>query len=234
MLKLRNKFKEKKIWFITGTDTNVGKTIITSLILKIGLKYGYNTIGYKPVSSGNIVRTKQKFNSDVITLKKYSSIQLKNHEINPFFFTGNEAPHILSKKQKIPIDMTIMSEKLKIIKNQSNWIVIEGAGGLYTPLSDKYTFLDWIKKEKLPIILVIGLKLGCINHAILTKNCILQENQLLFGWIANHIMPTKQDTKEYIYTLTKHLGTSPLGEIPYYSNIKKIYCKNIEINLIQQ
>lgn len=223
------KNNKKKIWFIAGTDTNVGKTIISSYILKIGINKGYNTIGYKPVASGSIRTALGVQNLDVITLKKYSTIKMSDKVINPFFFKHEGPPHILSHKRKEKISMHIMSERLDLIRSKSNWIVIEGAGGLYTPLSNTDTFSNWVKKENLPIILVIGIKLGCINHAITTKNSISKDNLFLFGWIANHISPLNQYSKEYIVTLKKYLGNNFLGEIPYNLNMKYSYHNNINI-----
>jgi len=122
-----------------------------------------------------------------------------------------------------------MSKQLNVLKKYSNWIVIEGAGGLYTPLSDTDTFSDWVKKEKLPIILVIGIKLGCINHAIAIKKALFKDNLLFFGWIANHIIPSNKYSKEYINTLKNHLGKKFLGEIPHNLNMNVSYHNYINV-----
>ncbi|CAL4043032.1 dethiobiotin synthase [Buchnera aphidicola] len=217
-------------WFITGTDTNVGKTIVGSLLLKYAKKLGYQTVGYKPVSSG-VKKIYEKFkNNDAMTLQKFSSIKLKYEEINPFCFREQAAPHILSAKNNINISFKKLSLGLSELKRQSNWILIEGAGGWYTPLSNKNTYADWVLQEKIPVILVVGIKLGCINHAILTNHAILKYNLHFSGWIANNIFPKKKFHKENILTLKKYLQAPFLGEIPYFKNIKKIY--NYDLSLI--
>lgn len=213
-------------WFVTGTDTNVGKTIVSSILLKNAAKLGYQTAGYKPVSSGVKKTCKEYKNNDALILQKLSSINLKYEEINPFCFHEKAAPNILSAQYNIKISFEKLSFGLSKLKKKSNWILIEGVGGWYTPLSNNKTYADWVNKEKLPVILVVGIKLGCINHAILTNNAILKHNLNFSGWIANNVIPKSKFHKENILTLKNFLQAPFLGEIPYFKNIKKVYsCK---------
>ncbi|WP_295164471.1 dethiobiotin synthase [uncultured Buchnera sp.] len=228
----------KKI-FITGTDTGIGKTTVSSILLKKANELGYKTAGYKPISSGikkrkiissTTKRNKYKFiNRDTIILKENSSVLLDYKEVNPISFSGNTPPHILSLIQKKVIRKKVLSLGLQHISQKSNWILIEGAGGWYTPLSEKYTFSDWVKEEKLEIIFVVGIKLGCINHAILTEKAILSENLTCLGWIANNIVPKNKYTSYYIQTLLSYIKSPLLGTIPYLKNKHKIDIKKIKI-----
>ncbi|QCI24929.1 dethiobiotin synthase [Buchnera aphidicola (Rhopalosiphum padi)] len=228
----------KKI-FITGTDTGIGKTTVSSILLKKANELGYKTAGYKPISSGTkkrkiissrINKNRHKFiNQDAIILKENSSVLLDYKEVNPISFSGNIPPHILSLIQKKVIRKKDLSLGLQHISQKSNWILIEGAGGWYTPLSEKNTFSDWVKEEKLEIIFVVGIKLGCINHAILTEKAILSENLTCLGWIANNIAPKNKYTSYYIQTLLSYIKSPLLGTIPYLKNKHTINIKKIKI-----
>ncbi|HMI76739.1 MAG TPA: dethiobiotin synthase, partial [Buchnera sp. (in: enterobacteria)] len=165
--------------------------------------------------------------------KKFSSVILSYKDINPFSFMLESSPHILSIHQNITIDFQKLSLGLSVLKKTSNFIIIEGAGGWYTPLSNIQTYADWVKVEKLPVILIVGIKLGCINHAILTQNAILSSNLFFSGWIANTITPKIKFYQETIMTLKKYLTPPLLGEIPYIKNINNISDININIRLPQ-
>ncbi|QCO70846.1 dethiobiotin synthase [Buchnera aphidicola] len=220
-----------KKFFITGTDTNVGKTIASSILLKKAAAFGYKTAGYKPISSGHQKKTCNFLNNDATILKKSSSIILSEKEVNPISFFENAPPHILSKFQKKNIKKIELSLGLKNITKKSNWILVEGAGGWYTPLSDKETFSDWVKKEKLTVIIIVAIKLGCINHAILTEKAIISEKITCGGWIANNIFPKDKYNMYYIQTLLSYIKSPFLGEIPYLNNKNKINVKKIKIKL---
>ncbi|CAL4322017.1 dethiobiotin synthase [Buchnera aphidicola] len=218
-------------WFITGTDTNIGKTVVSSLLLRNAKKLGYRTAGYKPVASGIKKKYKNFKNNDALIFQKLSSIKLKYEEINPFCFYEKAAPHILSIKHNIKISFEKLSLGLSELKKKSNWILIEGAGGWYTPLSHHITYADWVFQENLPVILVVAIKLGCINHAILTSHAILKYNLNFSGWIANNIKPIEKFHKENILTLKKYLKAPFLGEIPYFQDMKKIYTCEVPLIL---
>ncbi|QCI22737.1 dethiobiotin synthase [Buchnera aphidicola] len=220
-----------KKFFITGTDTNVGKTIASSILLKKAAASGYKTAGYKPISSGNQKKSCNFSNNDATILKKSSSIKLSEKEVNPISFFENAPPHILSKFQKKNIKQTELSLGLKNITQKSNWILVEGAGGWYTPLSHKETFSNWVKKEKLTVIIIVAIKLGCINHAILTEKAIISEKITCGGWIANNIFPKDKYNIYYIQTLLNYIESPFLGEIPYLNNKNKINLKKIKIKL---
>ncbi|XBC41542.1 MAG: dethiobiotin synthase [Buchnera aphidicola (Kaburagia rhusicola rhusicola)] len=219
----------KHCWFVTGTDTNVGKTICTVLLLILAKNSGYHAIGYKPVASGS--NKKNGKNNDAILLQRFSTIKLTYSEINPFFFPESISPHFASKKYSIPICIKKLSLGLHNLKEKSNYVLVEGAGGWHTPLSEKITFSHWVIKEKLSVILVIGIKLGCINHAILTQQAILDSGVTFLGWIVNYLSPINKYDFEYIIILKKHLKSQFLGYVKYFKNLDKLYTSDITIIL---
>jgi dethiobiotin synthetase len=220
-----------KKFFITGTDTNIGKTIASSILLKKATQAGYKTIGYKPVSSGCEKKSHEFLNNDATLLRENSSIKLSCREINPISFIENAPPHILSQFQENIIKKEHLSFGLKNIIKKSNWIIVEGAGGWYTPLSYQDTFSDWVKQEKLTVIIVVAIKLGCINHAILTEKAIIAEQVKCGGWIANNIYPKDKYNLYYIQTLFSSIKAPLLGIIPYLEDTKKINFQSIKIKL---
>ncbi|CAL4321419.1 ATP-dependent dethiobiotin synthetase BioD [Buchnera aphidicola (Thelaxes suberi)] len=223
----------KHNWFITGTDTNVGKTIFSNILLKIGKNKGYKTIGYKPISSYASNNTIN--HTDIEILKKNSMVSFPNEIINPFNFNESAPPHFISKRIKKHIDPNIISKNLDILRKKSNWIVIEGAGGWHTPISDTILYSDWVYEKKIPVILVIGIKLGCINHAILTSEAIINKKLILFGWISNNINTITRYNKEYLFYLKKNIKAPFLGHIPFlnkknsfqYNEVLSIFDKSI-------
>ncbi len=132
-------------------------------------------------------------------------------------------PHIASTATNQKIALSALSQGLQQLEKKANWLVIEGTGGWFTPLSDNTTFADWVEQEKLPVILVVGIKLGCINHALLTAMAIQHAKLPLAGWVANNILPVEsQWHKEYMATLQRQLLPSPLlGSIPYLEQVEQ-------------
>lgn len=220
-----------KKYFVTGTDTNVGKTFISRILLRTANKYGYKTAGYKPIASGNYIKKYGFKNKDAVILQENSSICLKYREVNPFCFYENAPPHILSHILSKNINKQSLSLGLYKLTQKSNWILIEGAGGWYTPISYHNTFSEWVQDEKLIVILVIGIKLGCINHAILTEKAILSDKIICAGWIANILSPQEKYQTEYIETLLNYIQSPLLGIVPYIKDYRKTKTQNINIRL---
>ncbi|CAL4320931.1 dethiobiotin synthase [Buchnera aphidicola] len=218
-----------KKWFLTGTDTNVGKTIVSGIILKKASNIGFNTAGYKPIASGCIKQMKHFKNYDAVYLKKNSTVQLTYEKINPFFVNNNFPPNFFfDNDQKISLKK--ISHHLQYIEKLSNWIIIEGVGGWYTPIYKKIKLSDWVKKENLPVIIVVAIKLGCINHAILTYKAIIQCGLKCSGWYANFMKNTKNSLK-YINTIKRYMNIPFLGIIPHIHNIHNFSVENINIIL---
>lgn len=206
-------------WFVTGTDTDVGKTWVSCGLLQAAARLNYRAVGYKPVASGSEMTIDGLRNSDALALQEHSNVVLSYHIVNPVTLVEATSPHIAADIEGRVIELAELSSGLRKLEKLSDWILIEGAGGWYTPLSAKYTFADWVEQEKLPVILVVGVKLGCINHALLTAQAILQRGLPLVGWVGNSILPVARRHTEYMVTLQNLLPAPLLGVVPYLSGV---------------
>lgn len=207
-----------KRWFVTGTDTEVGKTVASCALLQAARQAGYRTAGYKPVASGSEMTAEGIRNGDALALQRNSSVALRYEQVNPLAFVEPTSPHIVSAEAGRPIEFATLSAGLRALESRADWVQVEGAGGWYTPLSANATFADWVVRERLPVILVVGIKLGCINHALLTAQAVQAAGLCLAGWIANDIAPPGRRHREYLATLASLLPAPLLGEIPYLEN----------------
>ncbi len=204
-----------KRWFVTGTDTEVGKTVASCALLQAAAAAGYRCAGYKPVASGCEVTAQGLRNEDALALQKYSRVVLPYEVVNPLAFREPTSPHIVSAEEQRPIAFSTLSRGLETIVQQSDWVLTEGAGGWFTPLSADSTYADWVVQQQLPVILVVGVKLGCINHAMLTAQAVQRSDLPLVGWIANTILPPGRRHLEYMETLRQRIPAPLLGEIPH-------------------
>jgi len=210
--------KMKKTFFITGTDTEVGKTVATTAFLQAAAQAGFSTAGYKPVASGSEMTAEGARNSDALALQANSSLALSYDEVNPCTFLEPTSPHIVSQLEQRPIALETLSAGLRHLQPKADWTVVEGAGGWFTPLSEQHTFADWVVREQLPVVLVVGMRLGCINHALLTAQAVAQSGLKLVGWIANDVQETGKHHQAYLATLARMLPAPMLGEIPFLNN----------------
>ncbi|EOI3567481.1 dethiobiotin synthase [Cronobacter dublinensis] len=202
-------------WFITGTDTEVGKTIASCALLEAAKAAGHRAVGYKPVASGSEMTPEGLRNSDALALRRHSSVALGYEQVNPLTFEEPTSPHIASQEEGRAIDFTVLSAGLRALESQADWVLVEGAGGWFTPLADDATFADWVQQERLPVILVVGVKLGCINHALLTAQAVQAAGLRLAGWVANDVQPPGRRHEAYLATLQRLLPAPMLGEIPW-------------------
>jgi len=202
-------------YFVTGTDTEVGKTVASCALLQAANRLGLRTAGYKPVASGSEMTADGLRNGDALALQRTASVALPYEAVNPYTFAEPTSPHIVSAEEGRPIEGRVMSEGLRALTQQADWVLTEGAGGWFTPLSEGLTFADWVQAEQLPVILVVGVKLGCLNHAVLTAQAVRQAGLPLAGWIANDVVPPGRRHAEYLATLGQMLPAPCLGEIPW-------------------
>ncbi|HCM9252667.1 TPA: ATP-dependent dethiobiotin synthetase BioD [Enterobacter cloacae subsp. dissolvens] len=202
-------------YFVTGTDTEVGKTVASSALLQAARLQGKTTAGYKPVASGSEMTAQGLRNTDALALQRNSTLPLDYAAVNPYTFAEPTSPHIISADEGRPIAFSVLSDGLRALERQADWVLVEGAGGWFTPLSDELTFADWVQREQLPVILVVGVKLGCINHAMLTALAVQQAGLRLAGWIANDVVAPGKRHQEYLTTLRRALPAPFLGEIPW-------------------
>ncbi len=203
-------------FFIAGTDTDVGKTVASKAILQSLNDRGLSTIGYKPIAAGcEFTADGNKRNSDALHLQEASSLSVEYHDVNPFAMTLPASPHIAAKHDNMGVDFAVLSEKLTQHKANADVVLIEGAGGWRVPVSDTDCLSAWVQKEKLPVVLVVGIKLGCLSHAMLTAEVIKHDGLELAGWVANRVNPGIEHYGEIIKMLEDKLKVPKLGEIPY-------------------
>lgn len=205
-------------YVVTGTDTEVGKSLCAAGILEALHRQGHSTIAMKPVASG-CVRTDQGLrNDDAELLMAHMSVAAAYEDVNPYAFEPPMAPHLAAQQNGKHIDIEALLSKARQLAKCADRIVIEGAGGWLTPLNDTRTFADFAQATGLPVVLVVGIRLGCINHALLTYENILARQVPIAGWIANTGLKNAQnclDIKENISSLFARISAPMLGEIPY-------------------
>lgn len=202
-------------FFITGTDTDIGKTVAACALLQALKRAGGEAVGYKPVAAGCRTTADGPRNDDALALAASASVVVTYRQVNPVALLAPTSPHIACRDEGRAIDPRMLSQGLRELEGLATWIIIEGAGGWFTPLSDGFSYDQWVVAERLPVILVVGIKLGCINHALLTALAIRQAGLPLAGWIANDLSSEPHRRKEYLETLHQRLMAPLLGEIPW-------------------
>lgn len=208
--------------FITGTDTDAGKTYVSVNLLNYFNAQGLATLGLKPISSGCTRENNVLYNADALALQKTSSIPVNYATINPILFEPPIAPHVAAQQIDYPLSVSHLLEKIKpAFDIPADVCLIEGAGGWRVPLNTTATesWSDFIKAAQLPVILVVGMKLGCINHAILTHEAIQKDGISILGWIANDIDPNMLYREESLLTLQKWLSSPYLGRVEHNASI---------------
>lgn len=174
--------------FITGTDTEVGKTYISREILTSLNQLGYSTLAIKPIASGCKKINNKLYSEDTIILQKAASIKLTHDEITPFAFEPAIAPHIAAQQIQSELSVSQLRIALKsTLEIKTDACIIEGCGGWHTPLNASETMADFVVSQNLPVLLVVGIRLGCINHALLTHQALQRSGIRTVGWIANCI-----------------------------------------------
>ncbi|MDB2330696.1 dethiobiotin synthase [Alteromonas sp.] len=205
-----------KQYFITGTDTEVGKTYVTSHLLKSAAMLGKSTLGYKPIAAGCDNIEGNWVNEDAASLHAASSIAVSIKEVNPIALVPPIAPHIAAKEAGVTLTAEAITAGLRHLERYSpDLLLMEGAGGWQLPLSDDTFLSDVVASLEMDVILVVGMKLGCLNHALLTAKVMQQQGVNLVGWIANDITGYMSRYDENLATL-KHAMPAPLLlEIPF-------------------
>lgn len=198
----------KQVVFVTGTDTGAGKTFVCCELLRRAATQGQKTLGLKPLAAGAAMTTGGLRNDDALALQAASTVALPYDSINPFCFAEPVAPHLAAARHGIAITAAAMARHITsvIAATDADYIVVEGAGGWRVPLNDTETLADVVQLLQLPVILVVGMKLGCINHALLTADAILADGLTLTGWVANDLGEPMACLADNIATLALRLG----------------------------
>ena len=179
-------------FFVTGTDTEVGKTRISIALVDILKQHVQRVAVMKPIASGCEKTTQGLRNDDAMQLQQHANVVLPYDMMNPYAFEPAIAPHIAAKQDNVEMDLAHIKQNFDAILQQADAIIVEGAGGWLVPLNSTQTMSDLAIVLDLPIILVVSLKLGCINHALLTVQAIESSGLKLHGWVANQIEPNEQ------------------------------------------
>ncbi|MBO9550924.1 dethiobiotin synthase [Pseudomonas sp.] len=202
-------------YFIAGTDTDVGKTTIAAGLLHAARLQGLSTLGAKPVASGCTMTPKGLRNSDAQALIDESSVKLAYEEVNPFAFEPAIAPHVAAREAGVALEVPVLSRAMRHVLDQgADFTLVEGAGGWRVPLSNHANLSDLAIALKLPVILVVGVRLGCINHALLSAEAIARDGLQLAGWVANIIEPRTSRLEENLASLAERLPAPCLGRVP--------------------
>jgi len=216
-------------FFITGTDTNIGKTAITCSLIAKCIEEGFRAGGMKPVAAGCHIENGYMISDDVKKIIEVSNVDLNIKEINPYSFELPIAPHISFKSNEI--DIHLIKKYLRSFENKMDYLFIEGVGGYAVPLTETFTTADLVENLDIPVILAVGMKLGCINHALLTVESILNKKQKLCGWVANRIDGDMQAYEENFSFLKEKIKAPCLGEVPYFKDFDPYKAsKFIDIN----
>lgn len=201
--------------FVTGTDTGVGKSLVSSALLHGLSQAGLKTVGMKPLAAGAEMRDGVLHNDDVAQLEAASSLSVPRELVVPYLLREPAAPHIAAALEQITIDPQRLLTAYGQIAAQAEAVVVEGVGGFRVPLTDDFDTADLAEKLQLDVILVVGLRLGCLNHALLTAEAIAARGLKLVGWIANQIDPAMPHQQDNIDALCQRLSAPLLGVVPH-------------------
>ena len=202
-------------YFITGTDTDVGKTTVAAGLLQAARAAGLSTAAGKPVASGCEVTPEGLRNADALALMAQCTLALSYEEVNPVAFEPAIAPHIAAREAGVALTVqAVLTPMQRILRQRADFTLIEGAGGWRVPLSGQDSLSDVAQGLDLPVILVVGVRLGCISHALLTAEAIAQDGLQLAGWVANIIDPKTSRLEENLATLAERLPAPCLGRVP--------------------
>ncbi|MGD9170847.1 MAG: dethiobiotin synthase, partial [Candidatus Thiodiazotropha sp.] len=201
--------------FVTGTDTGCGKTEITLGIMRNLQQQGESVLGMKPVASGGVVTEEGLRNEDALRIQAQCSREIGYSSVNPLVYQPPISPHLAAKAEGQPIRLDDILQGYHDLQEQADRVVVEGVGGWHVPLGDSITLADLARGLDLPMIMVVGMRLGCLNHALMTAECILNSGVQLKGWVANLVDPEMQAIEDNINTLRSWLPAPCLGEVPF-------------------
>lgn len=217
--------------FVTGTDTAVGKTVVSRALLQSFIQTGQSAVGYKPVARCAIKTADGLRNKDAQVLQSSSSIDLPYLAINPLAFQEEE---ICTHPGQI-IDYGLLTRGLSSLTQQADRVVVEGTGGWRSLMNDGRPLSCWVVEQQLPVVLVVGIQSGCISHALLTAEAIARDGLPLVGWVANRINPGLAQYSDIIEVLQEKIAAPLLGELPYLPRAEQRDLTSwINISLLEQ
>ena len=208
----------KKTFFIAGTDTHVGKTSVATGLLKLAQQKGLSSLGLKPVAAGCDETAEGLRNEDALALMAASSIKLRYEQINPVALKSAVSPHIAAQREKRVLSADRLAGFCRSSFRLADFTLVEGAGGWRVPINPTETMANLAQILRLPVILVVAVRLGCLNHALLTIDAIRQDGLTLAGWVANLVDPDMDAQQENVMTLMQKIPAPCLGVVPFVSS----------------
>jgi dethiobiotin synthetase len=203
--------------FITGTDTGVGKTVITAALIRALVRQGLCVAGMKPVAAGASSTPSGLRNADALALLQAANVAAPYATVNPYCFAAPIAPHIAARDARVAIDIELIRRRFDELSKDADCVVVEGAGGWLTPISERASMADVATALALPAVLVVALRLGCLNHACLTARALAAHGAGFAGWIGNSIDPAFERAADNIAELERHLQPAA-AIVPYASH----------------
>lgn len=217
--------------FITGTDTGVGKTHVACALIRALAAEGLRVAGFKPVAAGAVQMSEGWVNEDALVLQAASNVLLEYHEVNPCLLREPVAPHIAAVQEGTRIEpATILAAHARLAA-RADVVIVEGAGGWLVPLNDDMTFADLVSAQGWPVLLVVGMRLGCLNHALLTARAVQQQGRLI-GWVANPLPPLQSYIEANIDTLDKRMPAPRLLEWCAEGRFRSVKALDLALGLI--
>jgi dethiobiotin synthetase len=201
-------------FFITGTDTGVGKTLVAVALTRALAGLGKRVAVMKPVAAGVTRTAHGEFNDDARDLLAASNVSAPYSDVNPWLLQTPASPHLAARADGVTIRHQLIGSAFERLRAASELVVVEGAGGWLAPISATQTMADVAQHLKLPVILVVGLRLGCLNHALLTRDAVRASGLRFAGWIANRMATEMPLVTANIDTLSSRFGVPPLGIVP--------------------
>ncbi len=200
--------------FVTGTDTGVGKTVVAAGLVRGLVAQGLRVAVMKPVASGSERTAEGLRNEDALALMAASNAAAPYERVNPYCFEPPISPHIAADEAGIQVNLAQIRRDFEVLAASSDWVVAEGAGGWLAPIGPVTGIRELALTLHLPVVMVVGLRLGCINHALLTKLAIEAHGARFAGWIANTVDPSMSRRTENLETLIRLIGEPPLALVP--------------------
>ncbi len=204
-------------FFIAGTDTGVGKTVVTLALIQRGIAAGKRVAAMKPISAGCIQTAEGWLNDDVAQLRAASNVLLPLALMNPYAFAPPIAPHLAAQQAGVAIDLARIESAYGEIAAQADEVIVEGVGGLLVPLDATQSAADIVLRLQLPVILVVGMRLGCLNHALLTTEAMAARGIKLHAWVANQIDPDMRAYEQNIASLQARISAPLMCVLPTLS-----------------
>ncbi|AYH43161.1 dethiobiotin synthase [Azoarcus sp. DN11] len=209
---------KRRAWFLTGTDTEIGKTFVTCALLHAARAAGYSAVGMKPIAAGADLVDGERVNEDAARIRTAGSFDPGLQLLNPYCLASPIAPHIAAAEERVHIEPARILRAFEELAASADVVIVEGVGGFRVPLDERYDTADLAGDFALPVILVVGMRLGCISHALLTVEALAARGLHLAGWIANRVDPAMLRFDENLAALHARIPAPLLGVVPYVND----------------